>query len=130
MAARTPGSSVEDYRTLALRCEGASEGAHMERPDFRANGRIFGSLHPDRGTAMVKLTPGQQETWLADHPAALAPASGAWGRQGYTLVELAQIDRTRLGELVTTAWQNVMAMPPGRSRPASSAPRAKKAQKK
>lgn len=36
------------FRRLALDLPGAIESAHMGHPDFRANGRIFATLHPTR----------------------------------------------------------------------------------
>ena len=38
--------TADQFRDLALQMEGAVEGAHMAHPDFRANGRIFATLHP------------------------------------------------------------------------------------
>src|SRR2546427_8108155 len=72
--------NADDFRRIALAMEGAIESAHMGHPDFRANGRIFATLHHDHQTGMVKLTPDQQQTFLRDHPRAFAPEAGAWGR--------------------------------------------------
>jgi len=101
--------TLAQFRKLALAMPGAVAGEHMQHPDFRANGRIFATLHPDGKRGMVKLTPGQQRQRLAELATALAPASGAWGRQGCTMVELALIDRDALGELLIDAWQNANA---------------------
>src|SRR5229473_8576057 len=98
--------NADDFRRIALAMEGAIESAHMGHPDFRANGRIFATLHHDRQTGMVKLTPDQQQTFLRDHPRAFAPEAGAWGRAGSTRVRLASVDEDTLGEAMTLAWQN------------------------
>ena len=58
----------------------------MGHPDFRANGRIFATLHPGERTGMVKLTPDEQRAFMRDHPDVFEPSSGAWGRQGCTTV--------------------------------------------
>jgi hypothetical protein len=52
----------------------AVEGAHMGHPDFRANGRIFATLHADLQWGMVKLTPDQQRMFVRDAPAAFTPS--------------------------------------------------------
>jgi hypothetical protein len=91
---------------------GAAEGAHMGHPDFRANGRIFATLHPGDQFGMVKLTPEQQQRFVREHPAAFTPENGAWGRQGCTRVRLESIDRETLGEAMTLAWQNTAAKQP------------------
>ena len=81
----------------------------MGHPDFRANGRIFATLHHDRQFGMVKLPPDEQQRFIASHPAAFAPESGAWGRSGCTRVRLDAVDEDTLGDAITLAWQNISA---------------------
>jgi hypothetical protein len=95
------------FRQIALGMKDAVEGAHMDHPDFRVNGRIFATLHPDRQWGMVKLTPEQQQAFVRDLPDAFKPENGAWGRQGCTAVRLAKVDEDTLGEALTLAWRNV-----------------------
>lgn len=96
----------EEFRRLALKLPGAIEGAHMGHPDFRANGRIFATLYPDGERGMVQLKPEQQADFIKADAAAFIPASGAWGRNGSTTVQLAIVDEDQLGEALTLAWQN------------------------
>ena len=98
-----------DFRKIALRLQNAVEGAHMAHPDFRVNGRIFATLHTDGKQGMVKVTPDQQRDFIHSQPAAFAPASGAWGRQGCTMVQLSVVDEETLGEAMTLAWQAAAA---------------------
>ena len=79
----------------------------MGHPDFRAHGRVFASL-PERQFGMVALTPEQQQRFMDDSKA-FTPASGAWGRGGYTRVELRAADGDAVGEALTLAWQNAAA---------------------
>jgi hypothetical protein len=72
--------TAEDFRRVALGMTAAIESSHMGHPDFRANGRIFATLHPDFQWGMVKLTPDQQDEFARQHPAAFVPEPGAWGR--------------------------------------------------
>ena len=94
------------FRRIALALAGAIEGAHMGHPDFRVNGRIFATLHGNRKTGMVNLTPEQQQEFVRTAPAMFAPESGAWGRQGCTRVTLSAANEETLGEAMTLAWQN------------------------
>ena len=98
----------KDFRRIALGMKDAVEGAHMGHPDFRVNGRIFATLHPDRLWGMVKLPPDQQQTFVRQDPATFVPESGAWGRQGCTAVRLKSVDEETLGEALTLAWQNTV----------------------
>jgi hypothetical protein len=107
-----------DYRRMALRLDGAVEGAHMGHPDFRVNNRIFATLHHDRTTGGLMLTPDQQREVMGAHPDAFTPASGAWGRAGATTVRLASVPEEALGEAMTLAWQTCVSKGPSKpSRP-------------
>ena len=101
----------DDFRDIALGFAGSDEGAHMGHPDFRANGRIFASLHGNDTTAMVKLTPEQQAVFERDHPTMFEAAAGAWGRQGYTKVMLAPARAPAVRAAMQLAFEGVMAMP-------------------
>ena len=104
------------FRRLALSFDGVVEGAHMNHPDFRANGRIFATIHPGGRTGMVKLTPDEQARFVEDHPAIFTPENGAWGRQGCTRVDFAATTDETVGEALTLAWQQAMRLPPATPR--------------
>ncbi len=116
--------TAADFRRIVLGLDGASEGAHMGHPDFRANGRIFASLRADGSAGMVKLPVDEQARFVREHDA-FAPENGAWGRQGCTRVLLGAADADVLGEALTLAWQAAMTAAPARSKRAR--PAAKKA---
>ena len=100
-------ATVRDFRRMALSLPEATEGAHGGHPDFRVGNKVFASLGvPDAGWGMVRLTPEQQEVLLEAEPQIFAPATGAWGRRGYTHVRLAAIDRTTLLSALDMAWRN------------------------
>lgn len=115
-------SSASIFRRIALAMQDAVEGAHMDHPDFRVNNRIFASLHTQDQFGMVKLTPGQQQELIRQHPAAFSPEAGAWGRAGCTRVTLSAVDEDALGEAMTLAWQNLAK---GEGKPAKSRKRAR-----
>ena len=93
----------------------------MGHPDFRANGRIFATLSPNGTQGMVKLTPAQQQVLTGANASIFTPASGAWGRQGCTMVLLKGLDDEVLGEAMTLAWQNsAQATRPKRKKEARS----------
>jgi hypothetical protein len=101
----------DDFRDLALALDGASEGAHMGHPDFRANNRIFATLRHDGATGMVKLTPEQQAVFLDEHPAMFTPSPGAWGRGGCTDVVLAKARPAAVRAAMLLALELVMQKP-------------------
>jgi hypothetical protein len=99
--------TTEDFRQIALSFPGAIEKAHMNHPDFRANGKIFATLqYPDDGWAMVKLPPDQQQSFIELQPSAFVPVKGAWGRQGATNVRLRIVKEDSLRAALTLAFQH------------------------
>lgn len=98
----------ETFRRLALGMPEATEVGHMGHPDFRVGGKIFATLsYPDAQWAMVKLTPDQQEAFVAAEPAVFMPVKGGWGRKGATNVLLrpARVGSVRVA--IAAAWGNV-----------------------
>jgi hypothetical protein len=99
------------FRKLALALPQVEEGSHHGNADFRSAGRIFASLHANGSTAMVRLAPGRQQQLLATATPGLAPANGAWGRQGCTLITLPTVRETLLQSLLTDAWEHLHTRP-------------------
>jgi len=60
--------TADDFRRIAVGMKDVLEGAHMGHPDFRVNGKIFATIHPDHACGMVKLTPEQQQEFVKTHP--------------------------------------------------------------
>ena len=99
---------VELFRRLALKLPGAVESSHMNHPDFRLNNRIFATLSAqDRGFGVLKLTPDQQQSFIAERPNAFSPVHGGWGRMGMTFIHLHKADDSLIAGALTTAYHNV-----------------------
>ncbi|MGE3960009.1 MAG: MmcQ/YjbR family DNA-binding protein [Vicinamibacterales bacterium] len=108
------------FRRLARALQDAHEGAHMGHADFRVNGRVFASLDREERHGTAKLSPADQARFVTEAPATFAPASGAWGRQGWTRIHLESADEERVGEALTLAWQQTISAPaPRRGRTGS-----------
>jgi hypothetical protein len=70
--------TADKFRRLALSLPETCESAHMGHPDFRVRNKVFATLsYPDKGWAMVKLTPEQQTSFVEAEPATFAPVKGA-----------------------------------------------------
>ena len=79
----------DEFRAMALSLAGVIEASHMDHPDFRVGGKIFATLrYPGPGWGMVALTPDEQMLVVHAEPDVFAPAKGAWGRGGATMVNL------------------------------------------
>jgi hypothetical protein len=99
--------TAADFRRTALRFPEATEGAHMNHPDFRVRGKIFATLgHPDTGVGMVKLFPDQQQKFVRTEPKVFAPVNGLWGRRGATYVRLKAAKQGSVRRALEAAWRN------------------------
>jgi hypothetical protein len=104
--------TADAFRRAALALPGAMESAHMQHPDFRVEGKIFATLgSPDAAWGMVKLPPDEQQKLVEAMPDAFAPAAGAWGRQGSTLVRLAKAKPQVLTHALEMAWRLTQTKP-------------------
>jgi len=99
---------IDLFRRLALSLPEAVESSHMGHPDFRLNDRIFATLSAQReGKGTLKLTPEQQQSFIAEMPTIFAPVQGGWGRMGMTFVDLQQVEQDILQGALATAYNNV-----------------------
>ncbi len=96
----------DEFRNLALGLPEAAESAHMGHPDFRVRGKIFATLGPDEDWGMVKLTANQQASYLRTESDIFEPASGAWGRQGATIIRLGNAIEETVRQALNAAWRN------------------------
>jgi hypothetical protein len=94
----------DDARSMALALPEAVESAHMGHADFRVGGKIFAGF-PRPGVMSLRLDAAEQAAVIATAQQTFSPAAGAWGRQGWTLVELSGADPVELRELVIEAWR-------------------------
>lgn len=98
--------TADEYRKMALAFPESSEESHMDHPDFRVKGKIFATLGAEEEWGALKLTPEQQEFLTRAEPAAFKPASGAWGKRGYTIVTLSEVNERDARHALTQAWRN------------------------
>jgi hypothetical protein len=98
--------TAAQFRKMALSLPEAVEAEHMGHPDFRVGGKIFATLGPGEKWGMVKLTPDQQATLMASEPDVFHPASGAWGKNGSTIVRLRPAKALTIRHALLAAWRN------------------------
>jgi hypothetical protein len=94
-------------RKLALALPETEEKSHFAQPDFRVAGKIFAGLSTDETRGNLKLAPEVQATVVGGESDAFTPAAGAWGRSGWTYVDLAKVDAGTLEQLILEAWRIV-----------------------
>jgi hypothetical protein len=87
------------------RCRGQSRAPTGDTRDFRVGGKIFATLSPVDGRAMVKLTPEEQEAFVRAVPDVYTPVKGGWGRGGATTVRLAAATKAIARGGLVAAWR-------------------------
>jgi hypothetical protein len=114
------------FKKLALSMPGAEEHAHMGHPDFRLSGKgkIFATLQPDKGLAMVK-TSVEQQTALVEQEPDVFVLFGGWSKNGATRIRLENVDPALVKELVREAFAlaSMAAKPKTRDRKRTTAER-------
>jgi hypothetical protein len=96
----------DEVLALALSLPGAAQNAHFGKTDVRVRNRIFMSL-PDDRTAVIRLTPADQDVLTAAEPAVFSRLDNAWGRKGWTRMSLPAVDRAAAESALRTAWRGV-----------------------
>lgn len=105
--------TTSQFRALALSLPGAEEKSHFGKADFRVQDKIFAGLAPGKSPmpgaelerGYFKARSELQEELSGS--AAFTPAEGAWGRSGWTYVELPKVKLALLRELLLDSWRLV-----------------------
>ena len=101
--------NADAFRALALELPGVIEASHQGHADFRVRGNIFATLgYPDERHGMVKLSSEEQAKFVRQMPTVFAPAKGAWGEQGSTLVMLEGASEEKVRTAVRSAWERLV----------------------
>lgn len=99
--------NIATFRQLALSFEEAVEQPHFEKASFRVNKKIFATLNVEKQQAVLKLSEVNQSVFCAYDSSIFYPVSGAWGKQGWTIVELKIVKRAIMKDALITAYCNV-----------------------
>ena len=95
----------EDVRILALMLPEAVAGVHRGNPDFRVGGRVFATLWVEEARAVLRLAPADQAEMCAAEPDQFTPLDGAWGRRGWTNLDLDACEEELLRAALLAAWR-------------------------
>lgn len=98
---------TETLRQLALAFDETEELPHFEKTSFRVKKKIFATLDHAAKRACVKLSPVDQSVFSAYDASIIYPVPGAWGKQGWTYIELKKVRKTVLKDALTCAYRAV-----------------------
>jgi hypothetical protein len=94
-------------RKLALAFDDAEEMPHFEKQSFRIRKKIFVTLDTRLKLAVLKLSAIDQSVFSAYDKSAIYPLPNAWGKQGWTRVDLKKVRKDIFKDALTTAYCTV-----------------------
>ena len=98
---------IDTARKLALSFPEAEEKDHFDKPSFRVKKKIFATLWVKEKRMVLKLSPVDQSVFCDYDSEIFYPATGAWGRQGWTNVELKKVRKDMFKDALTLSFRQV-----------------------
>ncbi|MBS1635021.1 MAG: MmcQ/YjbR family DNA-binding protein [Bacteroidetes bacterium] len=101
--------STDTFRQLAMSLPGVSEEPHFENTSFRVQKKIFATLNVKANRGCVKLSEIDQSVFSAYDNTIIYAVPNAWGKQGWTNIELKTVRKSVCHEALKTAYTLVSA---------------------
>ena len=97
---------AETFRSLALAYKEVVEQPHFDKTSFRVRKKIFATLDVGQRKAVLKLSEIDQSVFCS-WGTMFHPVRGAWGKKGWTEVELDLVSDEMLQDALTIAFCTV-----------------------
>lgn len=97
----------EQLRTLALSFPETTEEPHFEKTSFRVKKKIFVTYDEKSDKATIKLSAIDQDVFSSAPGSAIYPVPNKWGKQGWTQVEMSEVNTDLFTDALTTAYCEV-----------------------
>lgn len=95
------------FRQMALSFPETNEEPHFEKTSFRVRKKIFATYDEIKNRACLKLTEADQDIFSLAAPGIIYPVDNKWGKQGWTLVELAKVRKKLFSDVLISAYKAV-----------------------
>lgn len=99
--------SVNEARTFCISLPEAEEHPHFIKAAFKVKKKIFATLDEQKKNIVVKLTEEEQYAFSAFDNTIIHAVEGAWGKQGWTMIDLKRVPKATFRDAVTTSYKNV-----------------------
>lgn len=103
---------IHVFRQLALAFPNTSEEPHFEKTSFRIGKKIFATLDTTTLVACLKLPLAEQDVFSLHDTEAIYPVPNAWGKHGWTFVNLNKVRTDVLEDALRIAYAEVTAKKP------------------
>lgn len=98
---------IDLLRKLALSMPETREEPHFEKTSFQVKKKIFATYDDHLNQACVKLSETDQDVFSRIGKTAIYPVPNKWGKQGWTIIQLDQVNEDILKDALTTAYCGV-----------------------
>lgn len=100
--------TATEIETWALAFPEAVQLPHFEKTSFCIKKKIFATLDLKKNRLVVKLSETDQSVFGSYDPTIVYPVSGAWGKQGFTIIELKRIRKDLCRQVLRVSYENVL----------------------
>lgn len=99
--------TIETLRKLAFSFPEVEESPHFEKTSFRVKKKIFATYSASENTATIKLSLEDQDVFSSGKDNSIYPVPNAWGKQGWTIIEMNSVNEDLFKDAITTAYCEV-----------------------
>jgi predicted DNA-binding protein (MmcQ/YjbR family) len=99
--------TIEIVRKWALSFPDVEEKMHFEKPSFRVRNKIFATLWVPENRAVLKLSEEDQSVFTSYRDHIFSAVPGAWGRKGWTMVELKKVRQDMFRDALKQSYKIV-----------------------
>lgn len=94
-------------RKLATAFDEVTEEPHFDNTAFKVKKKIFATMNEPEKRMTVKLSPLDQNVFCTFDATVIYPVPNAWGKQGWTHVNLKTVRKEMLQDVLTVAYCTV-----------------------
>lgn len=98
-------SNNDNFRQIALSFADTAEIPHFEKQAFKSKKKIFATMIESKGIGVVLLTPAEQYIFCKLDENNIYPVPDKWGLKGATSLNLKNISKKLLKEILETAYR-------------------------
>jgi hypothetical protein len=98
--------STKTVCEMAEALEGVTVKDHFGSDAYCANKRMFATVWHDRNEVNLRLSLEQQRHFLSLDGEGFVEIDNAWGRQGFTKVQLEFVNRKQFEKALKSAWEH------------------------
>jgi hypothetical protein len=99
----------EDVRKIAASFENVMDSPHHHIISFKVKSKVFATLNLEENRACLKLNAVDQDVFSTIQKEIIYPVPNAWGKYGWTLVNLKKVRKSVFTDAITCAYFNVSA---------------------